>query len=60
MGKTGGKVLGGAQEKGDGLEMWLEMHDDGPGVDQEIVGTDALAAQVGQRKAMEQVEEKGL
>ena len=61
MGKTGGKVLGGAQEKGDGLEMQPEMHGDRPGVDQKVVVTDALAAvQVGQQVTMWQVGEKGL
>ena len=43
MGETDGKMLGGAQGKGDRLEM----HDDRPGVDQKLVGTDALAVQMG-------------
>ena len=56
MGETDWKMLHSAQGKDDRLEM----HDNKPGVDQELVGLDALAVQVGQWKAMQQVEETGL
>ena len=56
VGKTDGKRLHSAQ----GMDDKLDMHDDKPGVDQELVGSDALAVQVGQWKAMQQVEETGL
>lgn len=54
VGKTGGKRLQSAQ----GTDDRLDMHDNEPGVDQELVALDTLAVQVCQRMAMWWVEEK--
>ena len=56
MGKTDGKRLHSAQ----GMDDRLDVRDNKLGKDQELVVLDALAVQVDQRKAMQQVEEKGL
>ena len=43
-----------------GKDDRLDMHDNALGKDQELVVLNALLVQVGQQKATQQVEEKGL
>ena len=45
MGKTDERMHDGAQGKGDGVERRLEMHDNRPGMGQEVVVMNALASQ---------------